>query len=197
MAYSTKEQVREVIQGHIEEGGEFDVTPSKLSDDQIEYEIKNADAQIDLVLRKRGYSTPLPGGYDLASGEALPDQEFDLPGVINSISIDIAAAQCDLIFRGSRDYQGAGDANPFRIRYDRARKLLLQIGDGNYPVYNPGEGPEYKSPYSAVVFNPYPGDVLLTEEVFPRGARFLHDNGTEFATRPYSGRGEDYYGRGR
>lgn len=185
MTYSTPEEVRELLQGFVSEpGNEYDVTPDKLSDSQIEYEIMNADAQIDLVLRKRGYSTPLPG---------------PVPDIIHTISRDIATAQCDLIFRGSRDYQGAGDANPFRVRYDRARRLLLQIGDGDYPIYNPGEGPETVAPYDAGVFNPYPGDVLRTEHIFPRGADFLLGSG-EYGERETltteSWPGGDYYGRG-
>lgn len=162
MAYSTIADVKLVLQGIVESGGEYDVTPDDLSDEQIEYEIGNADSQIDLALRKRGYSTPLPP---------------PLPEIIHTLSVDIASAQCDMTFRGSREY--SNENNPFRLRYDRARRLLVQITDGEYPIYNPGEGPDLTASYDAEVINPYPGDILLTREVFPRGADFLR-SGAEY-----------------
>ena len=179
MAYSTKEDVREILQGLPEQNSSpnYDVVPSGLSDAQIEYEISNADSQIDLVLRKRGYSTPLPD---------------PIPTVIHTLSVDIAVAYCDLIFRGSREYTNTS-SSPFQIRYNRAMQILRMMADGSYPIYNPGEGPETAEVFDSVVINPYPGDVLLTKDVFPRGADFLHSD-AEYSTRPYD---SDRYGRGR
>jgi phage gp36-like protein len=152
MAYSTVTQVRLVLSGFIENlPGDPDVTPAALSDAQIEYEIGNADEHINAVLRRR-YTLPLP----------LP-----VPLILQNLSIDIAAAQCDMIFRGSREY--ASPLHPARLRYDRALLILDRIATGDYPLYNVGEGPELPSEAGSVVINPYQGDILLTKEVFPRG----------------------------
>lgn len=158
MPYSTKEQVRELLRGLDSTGDQYDSTPDDLTDTQIEYEITNADNQIDLSLR-RVYPLPLPE---------------PIPAVINTLSIDIAASLSDMTYRGSREYQS--ELSPFRLRYERALLLLERIAEGTYPLYNDGEGPESGG---AIVINPYPGDVLLTKEVFPRGIKF--GGGAEYA----------------
>lgn len=166
MAYSTVSDVRVVLSGFADPGMAVDpdYTPAKLSDGQIEYEISNADGEIDSVLRRR-YALPLP----------LP-----VPPVLKNLSVDIAAALCDMTFRGSREY--ASVLSPARLRYDRARKILDSIATGDYPLYNVGEGPEEVGD-TAVVVNPYPGDILLTEEVFPRGLAELETK-AEYAVKP-------------
>jgi phage gp36-like protein len=164
MPYSTWTEVQEVLKGLIEPN-EYDVTPgNELSQAQIEREISNADAEIDLALRKAGYSTPLSSP----------------PALVHQLSIDIAVALCDLTFRGSRAYEG--DLSPFRIRYDRAKEILELIAEKDYPVYNPGDpdAPVRGSGYDAVVINPYPGPVLLDKEVFPRGIDFFGER-SEYA----------------
>lgn len=152
MAYSTAEEVRLVLQGFMDptQGSDPDYTPAMLLDAQIEYEISNADEQINSVLRRR-YALPLP----------LP-----VPQVLKNLSIDISSYLLDMQFRGSREY--ANELAPTKLRYDRALLILDRIATGDYPLYNDGEGPEQVGD-EAAVFNPYPGDVLLTTEVFPRG----------------------------
>lgn len=152
MAYSTVADVRLVLEGFNDPGQtpDPDYTPALLSDAQIEYEIGNADEEINSILRRR-YAVPLP----------LP-----VPLVLKNLSVDIAAALCDLTFRGAREY--ASVLSPARLRYERARLILDRISTGDYPLYNPGEGPEEVGD-EAIVINPYPGDILLTREVFPRG----------------------------
>lgn len=152
MPYSVAEDVRLVLQGMSDpgQGNDPDFTPAHLSDAQIEYEIGNADLQIDLILRRR-YAIPLP----------LP-----FPAVLKNLSIDIAVSLADMQFRGSREY--ASVLHPARLRYERALLILDRIATGDYPLYNPGEGPSEVGD-EAAVFNPYPGDILLTKEVFPRG----------------------------
>jgi phage gp36-like protein len=163
MAYSTVAQVRVVLNGFVDPGPvDPDVTPSALSDAQIEYEISNADEQINAVLRRR-YTLPLP---------------TPVPLILQNLSIDIAAAQCDLIFRGSREY--ASILHPARLRYDRALLILDRIATGDYPLYNAGEGPEISTEAGSIVINPYKSDVLLTKEVFPRGYRPV-DKDAEFS----------------
>lgn len=161
MPYSTKEQVREVLKGLANTQDSYDVTPDDLSDTQVEYEIRNADNQIDLSLR-RHYRLPLPE---------------PIPPILNILSVDIAVALCDMTYRGSREY--ASELSPIRLRYQRAIDILERIAEGIYPIYNEDEGPERGG---AVVINPYPGDVLLTKEVFPRGIHFPATGG-EFGER--------------
>lgn len=167
MAYSTATQVRVVLKGLVDATiADPDVTPSLLSDAQIEYEISNADEQINSVLRRR-YTLPLP----------LP-----VPVILRNLSIDISAAQCDMIFRGSREY--ASELSPARLRYDRALLILDRIATGDYPLYNIGEGPVLPKEAGSIVINPYDGDVLLTTEVFPRGYS-PGKSGAEFAQTEY------------
>jgi phage gp36-like protein len=162
MAYSTPVQVRVVLQGFLDSNqGDPDITPSNLSDAQIEYEISNADEQINAVLRRR-YETPLPE---------------PVPLVIRNLSVDIAAALSDMTFRGSKEY--ASPLSPFRLRYERALLILDRIATGDYPIYNESESPMPIG--GSIVINPYgDGDVLLTREVFPRGYDPAHE-GSEFA----------------
>lgn len=178
MAYSTPTEVREILKGLVGDGAsgpEYDVTPSALSDGQIGDAIGNADSQIDLVLRKRGYSVPLPEPY---------------PAIVKSLSKDIASYLSDLTFRGSSDY--GGDGNPFRLRYDRAMDILNVILEKGLDLYNPGidpDNPDSGRPYVPSVFNPYSGDVLLTRDVFQRGGPFGRDGAEYSETERYPGRG--------
>lgn len=162
MSYSTVEEVRTVLRGWVESPIEPDVTPSALSDAQIEYEIGNADEQINAVLRRR-YTLPLP---------------IPVPAILKNLSVDIAAALSDMIFRGSREYQSP--LSPARLRYERALLILDHIANGDYPLYNAGEGPELPTEAGSIVINPYKGDILLTKEVFPRGY-IPGENDAEFA----------------
>jgi phage gp36-like protein len=171
MAYSTATEVRVVLAGFIDPlaGQDPDYTAAKLSDAQIEYEISNADEQINAVLRRR-YSLPLP---------------IPVPAILKNLSIDIAVAQADMIYRGSREY--ASELSPARLRYERAKAILDSIATGDYPLYNVDEGPEEVGD-TAIVINPYKGDVLLTKEVFPRGyTPGNEDNGeySEVIRAPY------------
>ncbi len=166
MAYSTPNEVRLVMQGFADptQGDDPDYTPAHLSDAQIEYEIGNADEEINSVLRRR-YTLPLPN---------------PVPLVLKNLSIDIAAALIDMQYRGSREY--VSHLAPSRLRYERARLILDGIAVGDYPLYNEGEGPNADAD-EAVVINPYPGDVLLTREVFPRGLVGV-ESSAEYALEP-------------
>ena len=153
MSYSTVPAVRQVLAGFIDpatNGEDPDHTPALLTDAQIEYEISNADGHIDAILRRR-FVLPLPE---------------PVPTVIKNLSTDMAAALCDMVFRGSREY--ASEFSPARLRYERAAEILMHIANGDYPLYNSGEGPATVGD-EAVVINPYDGDILLSTDVFPRG----------------------------
>lgn len=163
MPYSTPAQVRTVLQGYLESNqGDPDKTAANLSDAQIEYEISNADEQIDAVLRRR-YALPLPE---------------PTPAVLRNLSVDIAAAQADMLFRGSREYASA--LHPMRLRYERALLILDRIATGDYPLYNEGEGPDLVGD-EAIVINPgfYDGGLITADQVFRNHTHRVH--GAEYS----------------
>lgn len=152
MAYSTPRDVRLILRGWADPhmSDDPDYTPAMLDDAQIEYAIVDASAQINAVIRKI-YAVPLP--------DPIPD-------IIHTLSTDMAAVLSDNIWRGSREY--AGELSPPRITWDRCNRILNNIGTGALPLYNAGEGPVPVGNES-VVINPYPGDILLDTDVYPRG----------------------------
>jgi phage gp36-like protein len=109
MAYSTDTQVRIVLIGRRSE--DRNETVNELDGDQIENAITDADAQIDLALRRR---------------YLLPLQE-PIPNIINALSINIATYLASLTFRSTTPV----DSNdPTVLRYERARRLLEDIRNG-------------------------------------------------------------------
>ena len=109
MAYSTDTQVRIVLIGRRSE--DRNETVNELDGDQIENAIADADAQIDLVLRRR-YSLPL---------------QEPVPSIVNTLSINIATYLASLTFRGTTPLDGS---DPTVLRYERARRLLEDIRNG-------------------------------------------------------------------
>jgi hypothetical protein len=174
MPYSTADEVREILKGYVDpQSSDPDVTAAHLTDAQIEYEIANVDAEINLVLARRGYIVPIPTTWN---GNLV-----SVPTVIHHISIDMAAALSDMTYRGSKAY--GDESNPFRLRYDRAKEMLERIAQGAFTLPIPVEGSEGWIDETQSVFNPYRSEVLLTEEVFPRGYH-LQRNGAEYGENP-------------
>jgi phage gp36-like protein len=178
MAYSTVTQVKLVLQGYVDPGPvDPDRTPTLLSDEQIGYEISNADEQINAVLRRR-YIIPLPE---------------PIPLIIRNLSIDIAAALADEIFRGSREY--ASPLSPARLRYDRALLILDRIAAGDYSIYNEDEAPENIGGESIVINPEFDQSGLIgVRDVFLRGLGKLTSGDAEYAEElipyyPYLRRG--------
>jgi Protein of unknown function (DUF1320) len=152
VAYSEAQDVRLILRGwndpHMSDDPDY--TPAMLDDAQIEYAIADADSQIDAVLR-RLYALPLP--------DPIPD-------LIHGLSTNMAAVLADSIWRGAREY--ANELAPARLLWGRCTRILDRIGSGSLQLYNVGEGPEPVG-NEAVVINPYPGDILLDTDVYPRG----------------------------
>ena len=98
MAYSTEGDVLKVLIGRRDE--DRNETPAELDVDQIRYAIADADAQINLALKRR-YVVPFTG--------AVPD-------LVHGMSINIASYLSLLIFRGSNPV-GADD--PLALLYNR------------------------------------------------------------------------------
>jgi phage gp36-like protein len=118
-------------------------SPNVLDSDQIQDEIENAETQIDAALRRR-YTVPF---------------EEPIHATIKYLCIDIAAYLCDLRFRGSREYES--ERYPFPLRYDRARRLLDDLGTGRRLLEDAIED-------DAEVFNPYEGTLMKTQHIFTR-----------------------------
>lgn len=143
-----------------------DYTPAMLEDAQIEWAIRDADSQIDSVLR-RIYAVPLP--------DPVPD-------IVVAMSIDMAAVLADNIWRGSREY--ATELAPARVLWTRCMRILDSIGKGSLQIYNAGEGPDPVG-NEAVVINIYTGDILLDRDVYPHGnSPDKASNKAEYTTVP-------------
>lgn len=170
--YSTAEQVRDVLRGYRDpQERDPDVTAFDLSDAQIEREISNADSEINLVLARRGYVIPVANVVEATDHGRV---------TIRNISIDLASALSDMVFRGSKPYTDG--TNPFRLRWERAKELLELIAQGAFVIDIPTQdNPDGQNPDAGqAVFNAYPGRVLVDEDVFPRGFE-LSRNGAEYA----------------
>jgi Protein of unknown function (DUF1320) len=167
MAYSTPRDVRLILRGWTDSNlsDDPDYTPTMLEDAQIEFAIEDADSQIDTVIRKV-YNVPLSD---------------PVPGIVHSLSTNMAAVISDSIWRGSREY--GSELAPARLLWSRCARILDRIGSGLFPLYNVGEGPDPVGNES-VVINPYPGDILLDRDVFPRGNSPDQTGQAEYATRP-------------
>jgi phage gp36-like protein len=154
MAYSTVEEVRATLSG--QRGKPEDIDANSLDDDQIEYAISGADAQINGALRGK-YIIPLQSmGSPIVSGDA-----YDL---IHTISVDIAVYNCYLIYRVDREF--ASTLASVLLRYQRALTMLieLQAGDMELGVDELGYGSvDGGAPW---VFNQYDGPMFPSTNIF-------------------------------
>jgi phage gp36-like protein len=110
MAYSSEDDVIAVLIGRRSENR--NETPADLDVDQIRFAIADADAQINLALKRR-YVVP----FDVGS----------VPDLVKSLSVSIASYLALLVFRGAVPIV---DGDPLALRYDRARRMLDAIQSG-------------------------------------------------------------------
>jgi phage gp36-like protein len=113
MAYCTEGDVIAVLVGRREETQ--NETPADLDVDQIRFAIADADAQINLALKRR-YVIPFVG--------VVPD-------LVKSLAVSIASYLALLTFRGSNPVSAE---DPMALRYDRARRMLDAIQNGRVNV---------------------------------------------------------------
>lgn len=152
MAYSTIEQVREVLKGVDDSPAtDYDMTANLLTDAQIEADIADADSQIDSALGNR-YKIPFA----------------PVPPLVTSFSINIAAYLADLRFRGSKEYPN--ELSPFYLRYQRAIQSITAISEGTASI---PDGDVLEPPVVGVgnaygVVNPYEGRLMNTQHIFTR-----------------------------
>lgn len=155
MAYSTVEQVREVLKGVSDSPAtDYDLTSNLLTETQIEADIADADSQIDSAVGAR-YAVPF---------------EAPTPPLINTLSINIASYLADLRFRGGKEYPN--ELSPFYLRYQRATRTLNAIADGRATVpgavgLQPPQGSGTDDQAYGVV-NPYAGRLMRTKHIFTR-----------------------------
>lgn len=136
--YCGIEEVRSIVVGRRDENR--DENPNVLDNDQIEYAIISADAQIDGILR-RHYELPLVS---------------PVPLLVQMLSRDIAIYNCTLIFAGSTPVDAD---HPTALRYDRARKILEDLKFNRIKLDVPVE--ELDS-----VYNDYDSPLFGTQHIF-------------------------------
>jgi phage gp36-like protein len=155
MAYCNVEDVRRVLTGtrDVEEK----LTANSLDNDQIEYAIAGADAQIDTELRKR-YKVP-----PSQNGVLVTDFAVQVP-MLHHLSVEISKYLCMLIYRSGREFANALDATI--LGYNRATAVLTGIQDGSVqlPIDELGSSPD--SDDVLTVFNQYDGPLFPSHNIF-------------------------------
>lgn len=171
MAYANREDVRRLLVGARTDTQNR--TPNVLDNDQIDDDINSTEAQINVSLNRR---------YEVPFVEPIP-------AMIKFITIDIAAYLADMRFRGSREY--SGNTHPMQLRYDRARRLLDDLGSGRRLL-------DLTLEDEAIVINAYDGTLMTTRHIWTRYPEGQFEPDSESLPYPYGNYGyPDYYGRGR
>lgn len=148
MAYSTEEDVLKVLRGRRDETRSE--TPADLDVDQIRYAIADADAQINLALKRR-YAVPFGVG--------------EVPALVHGLSVNIASYISLLIFRGSNPV--ASD-DPLFILYDRSRRMLDAIQTGRVDIEGAVELTSLDDAVPAV-YNEYQEPLFPLYPIFEEG----------------------------
>lgn len=143
MAYCTENDVIKVLIGR--RGEERNETPAELDVDQIRAAIADADAQINLALKRR-YQVPFVEG--------------EVPDLVRQLSINIASYLSLLYFRGA---QPVSSDDPLALLYDRARRMLDAIQQNRADLEGAEETislddavPAVYNEFSGPLFPPYP-----------------------------------------
>ena len=114
MAYCDEKDVLRILIGR--RGEARNETPAELDVDQIRAAIADADAQINLALKRR-YVVPFPVG--------------EVPSIVKQWSITIAPYLSLLYFRGA---QAVGSDDPLALLYDRTRRMLDAVQQSRVDV---------------------------------------------------------------
>ena len=114
MAYCDEKDVLRILIGR--RGEARNETPAELDVDQIRAAIADADAQINLALKRR-YVVPFPVG--------------EVPSIVKQWSINIASYLSLLYFRGA---QAVGTDDPLALLYDRTRRMLDAVQQSRVDV---------------------------------------------------------------
>lgn len=140
MAYCKPDDVRQVLARDLDDlegtAGEM------LDEDLLEGQIVSAAGEVDARLAGR-YRVPFADGQ--------------VPTLVRSLTIDVAAYLATLTYRQNKDL---GTDQPVRLRYQRALDLLaaLSKGDMDLPAVPTDDGGQTPTTAAAVtVRNPYEG----------------------------------------
>jgi phage gp36-like protein len=148
MAYSSEDDVIAVLIGRRSENR--NETPADLDIDQIRFAIADADAQINLALKRR-YVVP----FDVGS----------VPDLVKSLSVSIASYLALLVFRGAVPIV---DGDPLALRYDRARRMLDAIQSGKVDIDGAIENTEV-SDATPAVYNEFQEPIFPLYPIFEEG----------------------------
>jgi phage gp36-like protein len=147
MAYSTEEDVIRVLIGRRSENR--NETPAELDVDQIRAAIADADAQINLALKRR---------------YVVPFAEGSVPAIVHRWSINIASYLALLYFRGA---QPVSSDDPLALLYDRTRRMLDAVQQNRVEV--DGAVEVITEDNVPAVYNAYEGDLFPLWPTFEEG----------------------------
>lgn len=148
MAYCTEKDVIAVLIGRRE--ADRNETPADLDVDQIRAAIADADAQINLNLKRR-YVVPFADGT--------------VPPLVHALSVDIASYLSTLIFRGPN---GITVDDPMVLLYARAQRILSDIQASRVDIDGAVEQTSLSNAVPAV-YNDYEGSLFPLYPTFPNG----------------------------
>lgn len=148
MAYCDEKDVIRVLASRRDETR--NETPADLDVDQIRAAIVDADAQINLALKRR---------------YVVPFVEGSVPSIVRQWSINIASYLSLLYFRGSNPV--AGD-DPLALLYDRTRRMLDATQQGRVDVDGAVENTSLDDAVPAV-YNAYDGPLFPIYPIFEEG----------------------------
>lgn len=148
MAYSTEKDVIRVLIGR--RGENRNETAAELDVDQIRTAIADADAQINLSLKRR---------------YVVPFAEGSVPTIVRGWSINIASYLSLLYFRGA---QPVATDDPMFLLYDRTRRMLDAVQQNRVDVEGAVEAITLSDAIDAV-YNEYEAPLFPLYPTFEEG----------------------------
>lgn len=144
--YCTPDDVRHALAADNADGVDIEQTAASMDDAQLTDHISDAQSEVDSKLAVR-YVVPFADG--------------DVPPVVKTITLAIAAYLATLTFRRTADL---GDQDPVMLRYTRAESMLSDIRDGKaqLPVSPPAEEPATSATLTGI--NRYSGRLFTARD---------------------------------
>jgi phage gp36-like protein len=141
MAYATVANVRDRL---VRDNGDTEGNAASLPDPKIQAAIDDAQAEIDSWLSGR-YDPPFADG--------------EVPALVHTLTIDIAAYLSDLTYRQAADF--SSELDPVYLRYQRALKQLEKLADGTISLPDaPEVTPDPVPNEEGFAVNKYSGDLF-------------------------------------
>lgn len=155
MAYCEVEDVRAVLSGP--RGTDERLSPNSLDDDQIQYAIASATAQINSALQKRYVLPPTINGVVVA------DIIVNVP-LLYTLAVEISRYVAMVVYRSGGEFVNALDASV--QGYTRALSLLSGLQDGTVELNIDELGSGTNADDAATVFNQYDGPLFPSHWIF-------------------------------